>query len=420
MRIIVIGAGLFGITTAYNLAEAGHEVLVLDRQEGSARGTSRANGGIVHAGNAAPWNGPGMPGQLLRGLIRGDPPVRVRATALPGAMRWGMRFLAHSRREAFEASLSANARLAVYSIGQLRGLRERTGIEYDADSRGALAVFRDQRSLAEARREGEVLTDAGVRFEPQSAAEVTAREPALENARTDIAGGLYYPDDESGDAGLFVERLADIARQSGARFYFTSHVSRIDCRDGRVRAVDTNRGRFRGDAYVLAAGPQSTALARGAGLRLPIYPVKGYSLTIPVGDTEDLPTTPIIDGARRIVLARLGNRLRVAGFAELAGANDQIDHKRIRALLDSAAELFPSLEGTDLRRSAPWAGLRPMTHDGRPVLGGSPVERLYLAAGPGHLGWTFAAGAGRLVADIVTGAEPEIDPGGLDYARFER
>lgn len=416
MRIIVIGAGLLGTSTAYFLAERGHEVVVLDRSEGVARETSYANGGIIHASNAAPWNAPGVLGQLLRLTGRRDAPLVVRPSALPGMARWGWQFLRHSRRDRFERSLRANARLAVYSLRVLRQLRETVDLHYHAASTGCLAVFRDQTALSEAVHEASVLAGAGVRSQVLDPEALAAREPNLSGT---FAGGLLYPDDESGDAHLFSENLAELARGHGADFRFGTTVNRLLIERGSLTGVATDQGTFRGDAYVLAAGSYSPALARSAGLRLPIYPVKGYSVTAPITTPALAPATPIIDAGRKIVVATLGNHLRIAGFAEFAGYDTRPDVRRTRGLQRGLAALFPELAATiDPADIESWAGLRPTTADGRPLLGDCPADNLFLATGTGHLGWTFAAGAGRAVADTVAGLRPEIDLGDLSYRRL--
>lgn len=413
MRVIVIGAGLLGTSTAYFLARRGHEVVVVDRAGAVARETSYANGGIIHASNAAPWNAPGVLGQMLGWIGRRDAPLVVRPSALPGLARWGLQFLRHSRRDRFERSLAANARLAVYSLEVLKRLREQTSLGYLAARTGCLAVFRNEAALSKAVHEASVLAGAGVRSETLDRRALAAREPTLSGT---FAGGLLYPDDESGDAHLFSENLAGLAREDGAEFRLGTTVTRLAGDRGGVSGVETAHGTLRGDAYVLAAGSYSPALAKPLGLRLPIYPVKGYSLTAPVTSPELAPETPIIDADRKIVAATLGDRLRVAGFAEFAGYDTRTDARRTGALRRGLEDLFPDLAaGLDPARIESWAGLRPTTADGRPLLGGTPVGNLFLATGTGHLGWTFAAGAGRAVADTVTGDPPEIALGEFGY-----
>ncbi len=416
MRVIVIGAGLLGTSTAYFLAERGHEVVVLDRAQNAADETSYANGGIIHASNAAPWNAPGVVGKILRWSGREDAPITVRLSALPGLAGWGLSFLRYSRRGHFERSLRANARLAVYSLSVLHDLRARVDLDYDVGTQGSLMVFRDEGELAAAVREAEILAAAGVRSEPLGRRALATREPTLAGG---FAGGLLYPDDESGDACHFARSLATRARELGAKFRLATPVSRLLLNNGAVVGAVTPTGEFRGDACVLAAGSYSPALARPVGLHLPIYPVKGYSLTLPLPSSVPLPSTPLIDGERKVVVAVLGKRLRVAGFAEFAGYDRRTDVRRSAALLRGLHALLPELAASINPADAePWAGLRPTTTDGRPLLGPTPIASLFLATGTGHLGWTFAAGAGRLVADAITGAPPALDLDELGYRRL--
>lgn len=415
MRVIVIGAGLQGTTTAYFLAERGHEVVIVERATDVARETSHANGGIIHASNAAPWNAPGVLGQMARWIGRSDAPLSLRPTALPGMASWGLRFLHHSRRERFERSLRANARLSVYSLNMLQQLREQAALDYQLQRKGCLMLFRDQAGLAAAAREAAILSDSGVRSEPLDRQTMAERVPGL---ATDFAGALLYPDDESGDALLFTQALAERARRAGAEFRFDTPVARLVTERGTVTGVMTPQGAIHGDACVLAAGSYSGMLARPAGLRLPIYPVKGHSITVPLEPDSGAPTTPLIDGERKIVTAVLGERLRVAGFAEFAGYDTRIDLRRSRALLEGLEAMLPGLaRDIEPADAQPWAGLRPTTADGRPLLGATPVDGLFLATGTGHLGWTFAAGAGRLVADAVTGETPALALDEFEYPR---
>ena len=417
MRVIIIGAGLLGTTTAWFLARQGHEVMVLERRDNVARETSFANGGIVHAGYAAPWNSPAVPAQLLRWAGRADAPMSMRLSAFPGLLRWGLAFLRNSSRSRFERSLRANARLAAYSLEQLRALRARQGLRYDASTRGALGIFPDPSSLDAAAREASLLRESGIRFEQLDRAQLLALEPALAHTDLPVAGALHYPDDESGDALRFTEEMAALARAEGVAFGFDTAVTALVSERGRITAVRTGRDTWHCDACVLAAGSHSAALARPLGLRLPIYPVKGYSITVPLSDTGNAPALPIIDSRHRMVMTRLGGSLRVAGFAEFSGFDTRLDQRRTRALLQAAQRLFPALkEQMDTGDLSPWAGLRPMTPDGRPLLGSTCVPGLFLATGTGHLGWTFAAGAGRLVADAVSGNRPAIDPAQVSTA----
>ncbi len=411
MRVIVIGAGLMGTTTAWFLTERGHDVVLLDRQPGAARETSFANGGIIHASNAAPWNSPDVIRQLLQWTGRGNGPLVLRLSALPGLARWGVQFLRHSRPERFLAALRLNARIAVYSLEQTQFLKTAANLDYHAVNNGALAVFRDPKALASAAHEASLLEAAGVRHQLLDTRAMVEHEPALSGQQARLAGGLYYPDDRSGDARMFTEQLAADAARKGAELRFNTRFTGWLGNATGVSGVRTERGELRADACVLAGGSYCPQLARPLGLRLPIYPVKGYSITLPLDTEAPAPRIPLIDAKRKIVITRLGSHLRVAGVAEFSGYDTRIRPRTIQALHNDLAELFPELAAAtgDCDNRA-WAGLRPATASGTPLLGRSGVPGLYLATGTGHLGWTMAAGAGRIVADIISGETPAIDP----------
>lgn len=421
MRIIVIGAGVLGVSTAWYLARDGHDVTVLDRATRPGEETSFANGGLLHASHAEPWNAPGVVWQLLRWIGREDSPLLLRPGQIPRLIGWGLGFLRNSTTARFERHTAINAALAVYSLQQLQELRRITGIRYDDGQHGILKVFHEQEALDKTRHASELMLATGVRHSVLDGRQAVALEPSLEESREQLVGAIYYPDDESGDARLFTERLADLAEREGVRFRYGVEVERLDVRDGRWQAVETRDERLEADACVVAAGNDAKRLARQAGVRLPIYPVKGYSVTLPLEGWRNPPTIPLIDDARKVVITILGDRIRLAGTAEFAGYDTTLHTRRAATVLHQAAGLYPSLgEHAEHCEPAYWTGLRPMTMDGPPILGPSPVEGLYLNAGPGHLGWTFACGCSRIVADVVGGREPELPLEGLDLRRFRR
>lgn len=421
MRTIVIGAGLLGVTTAWYLARDGHDVTVVERAPRPGEETSFANGALLHASHAEPWNAPGVVWQLLRWIGREDSPLLLRPSQIPYLARWGLGFLRNSTRSRFERHTAVNAALAVYSLQMLRALRRETGIRYDEAAHGILKVFHDQPALDKALHASHLMADVGVRHSVLDTRQMVALEPSLEETRHQLVGGIYYPDDESGDAHLFTERLAALAAEQGVHFRFDTAVERVQVAGGRFRALETSAGTLTGDACVIAAGNGARHLAAQAGLRLPIYPVKGYSVTLPLAGWRNAPTTPLIDDARKVVITPLGERVRLAGTAEFAGYDTRLHERRAATVLRQAAGLYPSL-GEHAAQHEPvyWTGLRPMTMDGPPILGASPVAGLYLNAGPGHLGWTFACGCARIVADAVADRTPALDMAGLGLARFGR
>ncbi|QIT56360.1 D-amino acid dehydrogenase [Aquisalimonas sp. 2447] len=421
MRIIVIGAGVLGVTTAWYLARDGHEVTVLDQAARPGEETSFANGGLLHASHAEPWNAPGVVWQLLRWIGREDSPLLLRPGQIPRLVGWGLGFLRNSTTARFERHTAVNAALAVYSLQQLQELRRSTGIHYDEAQHGILKIFHDQQAMDGTRHSSELMAPLGVRHSVLDSRQTIALEPSLEESREQILGGIYYPDDESGDARLFTERLAALAEHEGVGFRFGTTVKNIEVRNGRWRAVEIEHERLEADACVIAAGNGAKALAAQAGMRLPIYPVKGYSVTLPLQGWRNPPTIPLIDDARKVVITLLGDRIRLAGTAEFAGYDTSLHTRRAATVLRQAASVYPSLgEHAEQCEPAYWTGLRPMTMDGPPILGPSPVDGLYLNAGPGHLGWTFACGCSRIVADVVSGREPALNLDGMDLQRFRR
>ena len=419
MRIAVIGAGLMGAATALQLARDGHRVTLLDRRDEPGMETSYANGGLLHAGHSAPWNSPGIVYDLARWIGREDAPFLVRPSQLPRLAGWGARFLANSRPERFARHVRANAALARYSIEELHRLREAEGLEFGGRGGGILKIFREHAAMEKARRQADAAADRGVRCRLLNAAEVAEAEPALAEAARDLVGALHYLDDGCGDAHLFTQAAVARACEMQAEFRGGVDVVAIRRHGGRVAAVVTTDGELAVDACVLAAGSYSPGLARPLGLRLPIYPVKGYSVTIPLEGAGPAPRLPFIDDARKIVVAVLGDRLRMAGTAELAGFDTTVVRRRALGVRDQALASLPELARRLPRVEGElWAGLRPMTADGPPILGSTPVAGLYLATGTGHLGWTFAAGAGRAVADVIGGREPAIDMAPYDVRRY--
>ncbi len=421
MRVIVIGGGVIGTTTAYYLHADGHEVVLVDREQQLATEASFANGGMLHASHTEPWNTPAAIGQLLRWIGREKSPLLLRPSQIPNLIGWGLGFFRYGMPKHHHRNTRVNARLAVYSIECMRQLRAETGIAYDERASGILKIFHDSDEWVAGRTASERVRDLGVRYQMLDTDDVMAIEPTLDAVRDQIVGGIYYPDDEIGDPCLFTRRLGDILAGEGAELRLGESVTAINSHNGSVTGVTTDQGTIEADKVVLAAGSEAVALARPLGVRLPIRPVKGYSATVDVSDCDSVPTTPIIDAGRKVVITALGQRLRVAGTAEFAGLNRTVNENRVRIVLDQALANFPRLASQiDYNAVEPWACLRPMTMDGPAILGETPVDGLYLNAGSGHLGWTFAAGAGRAVADRVAGRSPAVDIEGLKYSRFTR
>jgi len=421
MQVVVVGAGVVGVTAAWYLAEAGHEVTVVDRQADSGLETSFANGGQISAGHAEPWANPSVPGRLLKWLGREDAPLLFRLRADPQQWAWGLRFLVECMPRRARANTREILALALYSREELRRLRRETGIEYDAVSKGILHFFTDPRDFERGKTHAAEMYALGCEQHVKSAAECRAIEPALASAELDIAGGVYTPGDESGDAHRFTQELARRAQAKGVRFLFGRTVNRLEVEGGRVarialRSTDGRGESLRTEACVVALGAFSRALLHPLGIDIPVYPLKGYSITAPVAAGELAPTVSLTDDAAKLVLSRLGDRLRVAGTAEMSGYSTEVNRVRCEAIVRRTRSLFPRLSGLD--RAEFWAGLRPATPSNIPLIGRARYDNLYLDTGHGTLGWTLACGSGRALADMISGRRPEPKFGflGLDRA----
>ncbi|WP_135466857.1 D-amino acid dehydrogenase [Crenalkalicoccus roseus] len=416
MRVLVLGSGVVGVTSAWYLARAGHEVTVLDRQPGPGMETSFANAGQVSPGYSAPWAGPGIPVKALRWLMMRHRPLVLWPLPDGGLYRWLARMLANCTEAAYVRNKTRMVRLAEYSRDCLRDLRTETGIAYDERSRGTLQLFRTQKQLDGVGADTRVLDAFGVPYEVLDAAGCVAAEPALGRVAGKFVGGLRLPGDETGDAHLFTQRLAGLAAAAGVRFRYGVTVRALRTEAGHVAGVVTDQGEFAADRYVVAMGSYSPALLRPIGVPVPVYPVKGYSLTLPIVEEAAAPVSTVMDETYKVAITRLGDRIRVGGTAELAGFSLRLRRPRRATLEHSVADLFP--RGGDLGRASFWTGLRPMTPDGTPVVGGTRYANLFLNTGHGTLGWTMACGSGRLLADLVTGRRPEIEHADLALGRY--
>jgi D-amino-acid dehydrogenase len=417
MKVIVLGAGVVGVATAYYLARAGHEVVVIDRREGPALETSFANGGQISANHTTPWATPATPGKALRWLGRTDAPLLFHLRYDPALFAWLARFLANCTSERMRANTRKAMRLALYSRRELIALREAVDPDYDRVSRGILHIFRSSAEYDQALPQVELMNRIGCVRHVVDVDECLAIEPALGPVRGELVGGIYSPDDESGDAYKFTVALAERCTALGASFRFGTSAEAILAEGNRIGGIATTAGRLTADAYVVAAGSFSPLLLKPLGIRLPVYPAKGYSVTIPLEDGGNAaPVVSLIDDEFKMVYSRLGDRLRAAGTAEFVGYDDSVNEPRVRFLLAKAMSLFPGCGDPD--RAEFWAGLRPSTPDGAPVIGRTRYANLFLNTGHGTLGWTMACGSGRVVAEMVTGVEPEVSFDDLTIDRF--
>jgi D-amino-acid dehydrogenase len=416
MKVLVLGSGVIGVTSAWYLAEAGHEVTVIDRRGGPAMETSFANAGEVSPGYSSPWAGPGVPVKAIRWLTMRHGPLVLRPALDHHMWTWMFRMLRNCTSARYAVNKARMVPIAEYARDCLRDLRAATGIAYDERSQGTLQLFRKQKQLDGVGGDVEVLTRFGVPFEVLDPAGCIAAEPALASVRAKFVGGMRLPGDETGDCRMFTERLASLAAGRGVEFRFHTSIERILASGGVVDGVQTGDGVLKADAYVVALGSYSPILLRPLGLSVPVYPVKGCSITVPIRDEAGAPVSTVMDETYKVAITRLGGRIRVGGTAEISGYDLTLRDARKATLLHSVGDLFPG--GGRLEDATFWCGLRPMTPDGPPVIGPTRFSNLYLNTGHGTLGWTMSCGSGRVLADLLSGKTPDIDPAPLSIDRY--
>ena len=408
MKVVILGAGVVGVTTAYYASLAGHDVTVIDRQSGPALETSFANAGEISPGYAAPWAAPGIPAKALKWLLMEHAPLIVQPRLDPAMISWGLRMLRNCTPQRYAINKARMVRLSTYSRAMLQDLRETEAIEYDHRTLGTLQLFRTQAQLDSAEMDIGILKSEGVNFELLDAEGCRRVEPGLRKAETPIAGGLRLPGDETGDCFKFTQALAKVAEDRGVHFLWNTPIEKLE-RGGNRVSVRVEGKSLEADAFVLACGSWSPVLARPLGLRLPVYPVKGYSITVPVGDDQSAPQSTLLDESYKV------DRIRVGGMAELAGFDRSLNLRRQRTLEHSLTSLFP--HASDSTERSFWSGFRPMTPDGTPLIGKTQFDNLYLNTGHGTLGWTMSCGSARVVADLISGRTPDIRADDLGLGR---
>ncbi|NMG32439.1 D-amino acid dehydrogenase [Aromatoleum evansii] len=416
MRVLVLGSGVVGTTTAYYLARSGAQVTVIDRQPAPALETSYANAGQVSPGYSTPWAAPGIPLKAMKWLFQRHAPLAIRADGSLFQLRWMAEMLKNCTASRYAVNKERMMRLSEYSRDVLRDLRADTGIRYEERTRGTVQLFRSQAQVDAAARDIEVLKECGVPFEMLDRDALAGAEPALAAVRDKLAGGLRLPNDETGDCQLFTTRLAEKARELGVEFRFGQDIREVLVGGGDVIGVQVGDEVLAADRYVLALGSYSRQMLKPLGLDLPVYPLKGYSLTVPLVDAAKAPVSTVLDETYKIAITRFDDRIRVGGMAELAGFDLSLNPRRRETLEMVVGDLFPG--GGNLPAAEFWTGLRPMTPDGTPIVGETAYPQLYLNTGHGTLGWTMACGSGQLVADLVTGRQPAIRHSDLGLARY--
>ncbi len=418
MKIVVLGAGVIGVTTAWYLAQAGHQVEVIERQSGPALETSFANAGEISPGYSSPWAAPGVPMKALKWLTMRHAPLILQPGFDPATWRWMARMLGECNATSYARNKARMVRVAEYSRDCLEALRADTGLHFDERQQGTLQVFRTQAQFDAIGKDTEVLASYGVPFEVLDRAGCLAAEPGLAHATAPIVGGLRLPHDETGDCFKFTQGLAERAQQAGVNLRYGITIAALEHDGGRITGVRTDHGTVTADAFVLALGSFSPALVRPLGIDLPVCPVKGYSITVPVASDSAAPRSTVMDETFKVAITRLGDRIRVGGIAELSGFNRTLRTQARATLHRSLSEMFPggAVPGEDHF----WTGMRPMTPDGTPVIGATPLSNLWLNTGHGTLGWTMACGSARLLADLISGRKPDIAHDDLGVARYRR
>jgi D-amino-acid dehydrogenase len=416
MKVIVLGSGVVGLTSAWYLAQAGHQVTVVDRQAQSAEETSFANAGQISYGYSSPWAAPGVPLKAMKWLTQKHSPLIIKPGTSPELYLWTMALLKNCSEKNYQVNKSRMLRVSNYSRQCLLDLRKNHDIIYEGRQQGTLQVFRKQSQVEAVEKDMQLLSASDTRFKLLNVEECVEKEPGLALVKNKIVAGLHLPDDETGDCYQFCQQLTDLAKKAGVEFKFNVQVNALLTEHEKITAVDSSIGTLTADAYVVALGCYSAQLLKTVGVRLPVYPVKGYSLTLPMENAQYSPVSTVMDETYKVALTRFDDRIRVAGTAELAGFNLDLSEKRKATIAMVVQDLFP--QAGDISKAEFWTGLRPMTPDGTPIIGKTNITNLYTNTGHGTLGWTMACGSGKLLADVVSGRETDIDASGLDSFRY--
>ncbi len=415
MRVVVLGSGVVGVTSAYYLARAGHEVTVIDREAGPALETSFANAGQISPGYASPWAAPGVPLKAVKWMFQKHAPLAIRLDGTQFQLQWMWQMLQNCTSSRYAVNKGRMVRLAEYSRDCLQALRAETGVQYEGRTGGTLQVFRTQQQFDGATKDIAVLQEANVPYELLSPAELAQAEPALAAVSHKLTGGLRLPGDETGDCQMFTTRLAALAEQLGVKFRYNTPIDALAMAGDRIAGVQCGGELVRADSFVVALGSYSTQFLSGL-VKIPVYPLKGYSITAPIVNEAAAPVSTVLDETYKIAITRFDNRIRVGGMAEIVGFDKSLRKARRETLEMCVNDLFPG--GGDTSKASFWTGLRPMTPDGTPIVGRTPVPNLFLNTGHGTLGWTMSCGSGQLLADVMSGKQPAIKADDLSVHRY--
>ncbi|MFC6305842.1 D-amino acid dehydrogenase [Paraburkholderia phytofirmans] len=415
MRVVVLGSGVVGVTSAYYLARAGHEVTVIDREAGPALETSFANAGQISPGYASPWAAPGVPLKAVKWMFQKHAPLAIRLDGTQFQLQWMWQMLQNCTSSRYAVNKGRMVRLAEYSRDCLQALRAETGIQYEGRTGGTLQVFRTQQQFDGAAKDIAVLQEANVPYELLSPAELARAEPALAAVSHKLTGGLRLPGDETGDCQMFTTRLAALAEELGVKFRYNTPIDALAMAGDRIAGVKCGEELVRADSFVVALGSYSTQFLSGL-VKIPVYPLKGYSITAPIVNEASAPVSTVLDETYKIAITRFDDRIRVGGMAEIVGFDKSLRQARRETLELCVNDLFPG--GGDTSKATFWTGLRPMTPDGTPIVGRTPVPNLFLNTGHGTLGWTMSCGSGQLLADVMSGKQPAIKADDLSVHRY--
>lgn len=400
MKVVILGSGVVGLTSAWYLSQAGCQVTVIDRQPRAAEETSFANAGQISYGYSSPWAAPGVPLKAMKWLLEEHAPLKIKPSLSPELLRWASQMLKNCQLDRYRINKARMLAIANRSRECLAQLNQQYDLNYQGRTQGTLQIFRNHKQLEAVEKDIALLEESGTRYQLLDAKECLLQEPGLANIQGTLTGGLYLPDDETGDCYLFCQQLQAMAENAGVEFLFNTEIQRLNVQGNQVTSVATSQGEIEADKFVVAMGSYSKKLLEQIGIDIPLYPVKGYSLTLPVINRDFAPQSTIMDETYKVAVTRFENRIRVAGTAELAGFDPALPDKRLATLNHVVANLFP--QGTDLTQAEYWTGFRPMTPDGTPIIGETKIENLFTNTGHGTLGWTMACGSADILTEVIT------------------
>ncbi|NRF24421.1 D-amino acid dehydrogenase [Vibrio coralliilyticus] len=400
MKVVILGSGVVGLTSAWYLSQAGCQVTVIDRQPRAAEETSFANAGQISYGYSSPWAAPGVPLKAMKWLLEEHAPLKIKPSLNPELLHWASQMLKNCQLDRYRINKARMLAIANRSRECLAQLNQQYDLNYQGRTQGTLQIFRNHKQLEAVEKDIALLEESGTRYQLLDAKECLLQEPGLANIQGTLTGGLYLPDDETGDCYLFCQQLQAMAENAGVEFLFNTEIQRLNVQGNQVTSVVTSQGEIVADKFVVAMGSYSKSLLEQVGIDIPLYPVKGYSLTLPVINRDFAPQSTIMDETYKVAVTRFENRIRVAGTAELAGFDPALPDKRLATLNHVVANLFP--QGTDLTQAEYWTGFRPMTPDGTPIIGETKIENLFTNTGHGTLGWTMACGSADILTEVIT------------------